>query len=73
MDWQLIMRQLADTLIFSLVGLIVCAVFFMIVVHICPISIRKQIEQEHNVAALGVIIGAAIIGIAIIIASAMHG
>ena len=72
MDWQIVLRQLAATLIFSLVGLIVCTVFFIIVVHICPISIRKQIEQEHNVA-LGVIIGAAIIGIAIVIASAMHG
>jgi uncharacterized membrane protein YjfL (UPF0719 family) len=72
MKYAVILSQLADTLIFSLVGLVVCALFFIIVVHICPISIRKQIEQEHNVA-LGIIIGAAIIGIAIIIGAAMHG
>ncbi len=72
MDWQLLLRQLVATIIFSLVGLAVCSLFFIIVVHICPIHIRKGIEQEHNVA-LGVIIGAAIIGIAIIIAAAMHG
>ena len=72
MDWQIIFRQLVETLVFSLVGLIVCAVFFFILVRVCPFSIRKEIEQDQN-TSLGIILGAAIIGIAIIIASAMHG
>jgi uncharacterized membrane protein YjfL (UPF0719 family) len=72
MDWQIIVRQLVETLVFSVVGLVVCTVFFFILVHICPFSIRKEIEQDQN-TSLGIILGAAIIGIAIIIASAMHG
>ncbi len=72
MDWQIIVRQLVETLVFSVVGLAVCAAFFFILVHICPFSIRKEIEQDQN-TSLGIILGAAIIGIAIIIASAMHG
>ena len=72
MDWQKTMLQLAETVLFSLLGLIVCVVFFLILVRVSPFSIRKEIEQDQNIS-LGLIIGAAIIGIAIIIASAMHG
>ncbi len=72
MDWQVLLRQLVETVIFSLLGLAVCVAFFLILVRISPCSIRKEIEQEQNIS-LGLIIGAAIIGIAIIISSAMHG
>ena len=72
MDWQIVLRQLAETVIFSLLGLAVCVAFFLILVRVCPFSIRKEIEQDQNIS-LGLIIGAAIIGIAIIISAAMHG
>ena len=72
MDWQVLLRQLAETVLFSLLGLAVCVAFFLILVRVCPFSIRKEIEQDQNIS-LGLIIGAAIIGIAIIISSAMHG
>ena len=72
MDWQVLLRQLVETVIFSLLGLAVCVAFFLILVRVCPFSIRKEIEQDQNIS-LGLIIGAAIIGIAIIISSAMHG
>lgn len=72
MDWQVLLRQLVETVLFSLVGLAVCVVFFFVLVRFCPFSIRKEIEQDQNIS-LGLIIGAAIIGIAIIISAAMHG
>ncbi len=72
MDWQKLMQELVATAVFSLLGLIVCVAFFLILIHFCPFSIRKEIEQDQNIS-LGLIIGAAIIGIAIIISSAMHG
>ena len=72
MDWQRILFQLTETVVFSIVGLIVCAAFFLVLVHVCPFSIRKEIEQDQNVS-LGIILGAAIIGIAIIISAAIHG
>ena len=37
-----------------------------------PYSVHKEIEEDQNVA-LGVIIGAMLIGVAIIIAAAIHG
>jgi uncharacterized membrane protein YjfL (UPF0719 family) len=62
----------ATTAIFVLIGLVAFAVAFFIVVMIAPFSVKKEIEEDHN-TALAIIIGAFIIGIAIIIASAING
>lgn len=60
------------TAIFVLIGLVVFAIAFFIVVMVAPFSVKKEIEEDHN-TALAIIIGAFIIGIAIIIASAING
>jgi putative membrane protein len=72
MNWDVLLRQLVDTVVFSLVGLVMCGLFFVILVRVCPFSIRKEIEQDQNIS-LGLIIGAAIIGIAMIISAALRG
>lgn len=58
--------------IFVAIGLIVFAIAFLIVVVITPFSVKKEIEEDQN-TAFAIIIGALIIGIAIIIASAING
>ncbi|HMQ03516.1 MAG TPA: DUF350 domain-containing protein [Pyrinomonadaceae bacterium] len=63
---------LVTTIVFVAIGLIVFAVAFLIVVAVSPFSVKKEIEEDHN-TALAVIIGAMIIGIAIIIAAAISG
>jgi len=63
---------LTTTIIFVAIGLIVFAVAFFIVVMIAPFSVKKEIEEDHN-TALAIIIGALIIGIALIISSAIQG
>jgi uncharacterized membrane protein YjfL (UPF0719 family) len=63
---------LTTTVIFVLIGLVVFAIAFLIVVLVSPFSVKKEIEEDQNVA-LAIIIGALIIGIAIIIASAING
>jgi putative membrane protein len=72
MDWTILGRQLIETVVFSFVGIVACILCFIVVIRICPFSIRKEIEQDQN-TSLGIIIGAAIIGIAMIISSAMRG
>ena len=62
---------MATTAIFVLIGLVAFAVAFFIVVMVAPFSVKKEIEEDHN-TALAIIIGAFIIGIAIIIASAIN-
>ena len=63
---------LMTTIIFVAIGLIVFAVAFFIVVLIAPFSVKKEIEEDHN-TALAIIIGALIIGIAMIVSAAIQG
>ncbi|MGD9097594.1 MAG: DUF350 domain-containing protein [Desulfobacterales bacterium] len=60
------------TLVYSTLGLAVFAVAFFIFEKITPFSIRKEIEEDQN-TALAIIFGAVLIGLAIIIASAIAG
>jgi putative membrane protein len=63
---------LATTVIFVLIGLIVFGIAFFIVVKVAPFSVKKEIEDDQN-TALAIIIGAIIIGVALIISAAIQG
>ena len=63
---------LTTTVIFVLIGLIVFAIAFLIVVLVAPFSVKKEIEEDQN-TSLAIIIGAIIIGIAMIISAAIGG
>ena len=63
---------LETTVIFVAIGLIVFALAFLIVVLVAPFSVKKEIEEDQN-TSLAIIIGALIIGIAMIIAAAIQG
>ncbi|MCD9185987.1 MAG: DUF350 domain-containing protein [Pyrinomonadaceae bacterium] len=63
---------LITTVVFVGIGLLVFAVAFFIVVKVAPFSVKKEIEEDQN-TSLAIIIGAIIIGVAIIIASAING
>lgn len=67
-----LMEVVATTLIFVVIGLVVFALAFLIVNVITPFSIRKEIEEDHN-TALAIVIGAMIIGIAMIVSAAISG
>ncbi len=63
---------LATTVIFVAIGLVVFALAFLIVVLVAPFSVKKEIEEDHN-TSLAIIIGAIIIGVAMIISAAIQG
>ncbi len=63
---------LVTTIIFVLIGLVVFAAAFFIIVRVVPFSVKKEIEEDQNVA-LAVLIGSMIIGMALIISSAIQG
>jgi uncharacterized membrane protein YjfL (UPF0719 family) len=74
MDFQRMMGQLASALIFGVVGLILFSVAFLIIAAIIkhvPLSVRKEIEEDQNVA-LAIIIASMILGISFILAAAIH-
>lgn len=57
---------------FALVGIVVFALAFFIITKVTPFSIRKEIEEDQN-TSLGIVIGSILIGLSIIIASAIKG
>lgn len=63
---------LVSTLIFVLLGIIIFTLAFLVIVKASPFSVRKEIEEDQNVA-LAIVIGAVIIGIALIVSAAIQG
>ena len=62
--------QIIETIILTMIGLIIFGMAIWIMEKVTPFSIRKEIEDDQNVA-LGIIIGSVIIGIAIVLAAVM--
>lgn len=65
-----LLEILVTTLIFVFIGLVFFAVAYGILSKV--FNIHKEIEEDHN-TALGIVIGSVMLGIAIIIAAAIHG
>lgn len=65
-----LLEVLVTTLIFVSIGIVFFAVAYFVLSRI--FNIHKEIEEDQNIA-LGVVIGSIMIGIAIIIAAAIHG
>ena len=67
---ETLLPVLITTIVFVLLGLIVFALAFFVITKVTPFSVRKEIEDDQNVA-LAVVIGSVILGSALIIAAAM--
>jgi putative membrane protein len=65
-------HSLVATTAYSLLGITMFAVSFLVISKIVPFSIRKEIEEDQNVA-LALLISAVILGLSLIIASAIGG
>ncbi|MEM7157349.1 MAG: DUF350 domain-containing protein [Myxococcota bacterium] len=66
------LESILGALIYSLIGVVLFALAFVVIVQISPFSIRKEIEEDQN-TSLGIIIGAVIIGLSMIISAAVSG
>jgi uncharacterized membrane protein YjfL (UPF0719 family) len=58
--------------VFAGIGLAVFGVAFWIMTKVAPFSVKKEIEEDQNVA-LAVIMAGVIIGVSLIISSAISG
>ena len=63
--------NLLATAVYALIGMAFFGLSFLCFNKLMPFSVRKEIEEDQN-TALGIIIGSMLIGLAIIIASAIH-
>ena len=71
MDWNL-SQNLANSLIYSLLGVVVFWVCFMIIDKLTPYDLWREIIENKN-TALAIVVAAMCLGIAIIVAAAIHG
>jgi uncharacterized membrane protein YjfL (UPF0719 family) len=68
----MIVKQLVTAAVFSAVGVAVFAIAFWAMCRIAGFSVRKEIAEDQN-TALAIVMGSVILGVAIIVASAVHG
>jgi putative membrane protein len=61
-----------STLLYSVIGMIVFVIGFVILDLLTPGKLWEEIEQKQNVA-VAIFAGAVAIGLAIIVAAAIHG
>jgi putative membrane protein len=66
------LKYIVASIVYSLIGIIILVVSFMIIEKITPENTWKEIVQGRNMA-IAIIFAAYIIAIAIIISSAIHG
>ena len=63
--------EIIPTLVYFIIGVALFGVAFKVMEMVTPFSIRKEIEDDHNVA-LGIVIGSALIGLAIVLAAVIQ-
>ena len=72
LPWQDQAVLVLQTIVWVFVGVVVFALAFWVMAKLSPFSIRKEIEQDQN-SAMAIIMAAVILGIALIVAAAIHG
>jgi uncharacterized membrane protein YjfL (UPF0719 family) len=68
--WETQGGHIVASVVYALVGVAIFAVAFMLMEKIAPFSLRKELAEDDNVA-VGVLLGSMMIGLSIIIASAI--
>jgi putative membrane protein len=73
MDWlSQHARPVVDSLLYSVLGTAILLAAFALIERVLPFSLRKEVAEDQNVA-LGIILGAFILGVSLIISSAIRG
>lgn len=67
-----LIQALVTTLAFSLLGFVLFAIAFWIIGKVTPFSMRKELEEDQNVA-IAIVVASVIIGIGLIVSAAVHG
>ena len=72
MDWfTLHARPVVDSILYSVLGTVILLAAFAFIERVLPFSLRKEVAEDQNVA-LGIILGAFILGVSLIISSAIR-
>ena len=71
-SWAPFLKALVASIVYSVIGIVMFALSFMVIRLVTPFSLRKEIEEDQN-TALALLIGSVILGLSIIIAAAIGG
>ena len=66
------LAPIVSSIVFALLGMIIYIVGFIVLDKITPYALWKEICEKQNLA-LAVLVGSSAIGLALIIAAAIHG
>ena len=64
-------QVLLNSLVYSLLGIAVFWIFFVVIDKITPYDLWGEIVEKKNVA-LAIVVGAMCLGVAVIVAAAIH-
>lgn len=67
-----VIKAIVGSIVYSGIGLGMFVASYRVMQWMLPFSLRKELEEDQNIA-LGIMLGAAMLGLAIIIAAAIHG
>lgn len=70
MFWETQQGHMVASVVYSLIGVAIFALAFLLMERIAPFSLRKELAEDDNVA-VGIVLGSIMIGISIIIAAAV--
>lgn len=71
-DTTLLVKNLINTTIFAVLGLVILCVGFIVVDRLTPYDLWREINEKQNVA-LAILVGAFSLGVSLIIAASLHG
>jgi len=63
---------IVSSIVFAVIGMLIYIIGFIVLDKITPYALWKEICEKQNVA-LAILVGASAIGLALIIAAAIHG
>lgn len=72
MNWTLLFEHVVAAVVFGLIGILMFVGALWILRKVSPFSIEKELAEDQNVA-LSIVMAAVLIGLAIILASALSG
>ena len=70
MFWETQQGHIVASIVYSLIGIGIFAIAFLLIERIAPFSLRKELAEDDNVA-VGIVLGSIVLGLSLIIASAI--
>lgn len=70
MFWETQQGHMVASVVYSLIGVAIFAIAFLLMERIAPFSLRKELAEDDNIA-VGILLGSIVIGLSIIISAAI--